>query len=619
MRCAIYTRVSTDEQAQPEYNSLQLQAELCQHYIEVQREQGWMVAGVYEDSGFSGKDLKRPALQRLLRDIRRGDIQIVVAYKLDRISRSLRDFYEFWGVLQNVGAIFVSATQSFDTSAPAGNLMLNVLLSFAQFERETTAERTAAKMWARAQKGMWNGGYVPYGYAYDPSRQLLLPHEEEVAVVRRIFEDFIRLGSVGRVCEELNREGLRTRSRVIGREAGNPRQVGGTPFRPDTVRALLQNPIYVGLIRCQGETFPGRHESLIPPAVFDQATALLAERRSFPSRSSQDQHVHLLKRLIRCADCGSTMTPYPSGKVGKDGERYLYYVCTAVLRDQRGCPCQVRRLPVRRLERAVAQLLTSLAACPDVLSSHLRRSAAADGKELRTLATRRTDLLSSLQDIERQLSALLTHFGKEQVPVYVGEEIARLDVRREDVRKEIVGLEGRIEELREGTVSEEALLERLTVLESDFDGLSLEEQKGILQGIVGRIEVDPGKSVPTDRPGKPRLRTRRLLLNISLKSSPSSEGRRPRICAVIPCWGDLDSSRVAAEFVLHQGVPSETPSAVILAPPAKPQETPEQRALRFQRMLDAGEVGSRAELARRLGVARSWVTQVLQHLPAASS
>lgn len=616
MRCAIYTRVSTDEQAQPNYNSLQLQAELCEHYLEVHREQGWVVAGLYEDAGYSGKDLNRPALQRLLRDVRRGDVQVVVAYKLDRVSRSLRDFYEFWGVLQAAEAIFVSATQSFDTSAPAGNLMLNVLLSFAQFERETTAERTAAKMRARAQKGLWNGGYVPYGYAYDRSQQLLLPDGDEAPIVARVFREFVRLGSAWRVCEELNREGLRTRSRVIGR-AGNPRQVGNTPFRPDTIRSLLQNPIYIGLIRCQGETFPGRHEPLIPPALFEQANALLADRQSSPRRSSQDQHVHLLKGLVRCGDCGSTMTPYPSGKIGKEGERYLYYVCTAVLRDQRGCPCQVRRLPVRRLERAIAVLLSSLADAPAVLSSHLRRCTATDRKELQSLSSRRANLLSSLQDIERQLSALVAHFGKDEVPVYVSEEIVRLDEQREEIRKEIGTMEARIEELREGTVSEEELLERLSVLSRGFEGLSLQEQKAILQGIVGRIEVDvETPSVPNDRQGKSRRRTRRLLLNISLRSSPPLEGRRPRICAVVPCWGDLDSSRVATEFVLHHGIPAETTSAVIPAPPAKPQETPEERALRFQRMLN--EVGSRAELARQLGVARSWVTQVLQRLPASS-
>lgn len=270
---------------------------------------------------------------------------------------------------------------------------------------------------------------------------------------------------------------------------------------------------------------------------------------------------------------------------------------------------------MRRLERAVAQFLSTLAVSPDILSSHLRRSGATDSQELKSFSSRRTDLLSSLQDIERQLSALVAHFGKDDVPVYVSEEIVRLDGQREEIRREIGTLEARIEELREGTVSEEELRQRLARL-GKMDGLSLEEQKTVLQEIVGRIEVDLDRSsVLADRQGKPRLRTRRLLLNISLRSAPPSEGRRPRICAVVPCWGDLDSSRVAAEFVLHHDVLSETPPAVIPAPGVT-HETPAERALRFQRILD--EVGSRAEVARRLGVARSWVTQVLQHLPASS-
>ena len=153
MRCAIYTRVSTDEQARLEYSSLETQAEICEHYVQVHREEGWSVTGVYEDAGLSGKDLRRPVLQRLLGDVRRGDIDVVIGYKLDRISRSLKDFYEVWEVIRQAGATFVSATESFDTSAPAGMLMLNILLSFAQFEREVAVERTAAKMRARAQRG----------------------------------------------------------------------------------------------------------------------------------------------------------------------------------------------------------------------------------------------------------------------------------------------------------------------------------------------------------------------------------------------------------------------------------------------------------------------------------
>jgi DNA invertase Pin-like site-specific DNA recombinase len=157
MRCAIYTRVSTDEQARSEYSSLERQKEVCASYIEIQKEEGSHLAGVYEDGGYSGKDLSRPGLQELLQDVRDRKIDVVVTYKIDRISRSLKDFYEFWEVLKEHGVSFVSAAQHFDTSDSTGMLMLNILLSFAQFERELTRERTLSKMAGRAEKGLWNG------------------------------------------------------------------------------------------------------------------------------------------------------------------------------------------------------------------------------------------------------------------------------------------------------------------------------------------------------------------------------------------------------------------------------------------------------------------------------
>ena len=279
-------------------------------------------------------------------------------YKLDRISRSLRDFYEVWEVIRQAGATFVSATESFDTSAPAGMLMLNILLSFAQFEREVAVERTAAKMRARAQRGLWNGGLIPFGYDYDRQVQLLTPHPDEAQTVRRIFLDLISLGSLARVCDSLTADGILTRTRTIVTRNGEPRQVGGRRFRPDGIRNLIQNPLYMGLIRCQGEDYPGKHEALISDEDWHRANAVLAARSSRVNPSSpRDEHCHLLKGLIRCEDCGSTMSPHPSGKSGKDGERFLYYACTAVVREPQRCKCRVRRLPVRRFENAVIRLL----------------------------------------------------------------------------------------------------------------------------------------------------------------------------------------------------------------------------------------------------------------------
>ena len=385
MKCAIYCRVSVDEDARPDLNFITTQESACRSYIEAQRERGWVVAGVYNDSGFSGRDLDRPEMQRLLRDIRSGRVDIVVSYKLDRVSRSLKDFYSFWEILDSAGIMYVSATQSIDTSSPAGSLMLNVLMSFAQYERELTVERTAARMLARARAGRWNGGYVPYGYDYDPHAQVLTPNTKEAPVVRAIFEWAVESDSLGLICKRLKEQGHRTRLRTISTATGDPRQVGGKPFRVDVVKLLIRNPIYKGLIACQGEVFEGRHEPLVSAELWNEANAAIISRPSEKcavGTAPRDDHIHLLKGLLRCGDCGSTMTPYPSGKKARDGQPYLFYVCTSVIRNQTGSPCRVRRLPARRLEQAVVQLA----------QQHRRRPAGGQGGAAARLQRRRQEI-----------------------------------------------------------------------------------------------------------------------------------------------------------------------------------------------------------------------------------
>lgn len=285
-----------------------------------------------------------------------------------------------------------------------------------------------------------------------------------------------------------------------------------------------------------------------------------------------------------------------------------------MIRNQRGCPCQVRRLPVRRFERAVVQVLSSLGDFPEVLRACVRQSSKFDARELRNLTSRRKDQPALQEDLEQQLHRLLSHFEQQVVPVFIGEEMTKLEARREELRKEIAGLEERIKELEGEVVDEGSLRDRLNLLHG-IDGQNLEEQKQLVQAVVARIEVDLWKpTAPADCPAKSRLLTRRLLVNISLKSSQSSDGRRSRTCAVIPCWGDLDSSRVAAEFMLHVGAPPDSIPGVIPQRQAKSQETPEQRALRLQKMLQSGEVGSRAALARKLGLSPSAITKALRRL-----
>src|SRR5690349_12122252 len=257
-RCAIYTRKSSEEGLEQEFNSLAAQREACEAYIRSQRHEGWVLTRPrYDDGGFSGGNLERPALQHLLADIRTGRINIVVVYKVDRLTRSLADFARLVEIFDAQAVSFVSVTQQFNTTSSMGRLTLNVLLSFAQFEREVTGERIRDKIAASKKKGMWMGGNVPLGYDADERALVINPAEAET--VRRIFALYRELGCVRRVKEEADRLGLKTKRRTMS----NGAERGGKPFSRGHLSQLLANPIYTGRIAHKGQLYPGQHPALI--------------------------------------------------------------------------------------------------------------------------------------------------------------------------------------------------------------------------------------------------------------------------------------------------------------------------------------------------------------------
>ena len=278
-RCAIYTRKSSEEGLEQEFNSLQAQCEACEAYIRSQRHEGWALARTrYDDGGFSGGNMERPALQRLLADIQGGRIDIIVVYKVDRLTRSLADFARLVEIFDAQGVSFVSVTQQFNTTSSMGRLTLNVLLSFAQFEREVTGERIRDKIAASKKKGMWMGGNVPLGY--DASERTLVINPAEAETVRRIFALYRELGCVRRVKEEADRLGLSTKRSTTA----NGTERGGKPFSRGHIYRLLSNPIYIGQIAHKGQLYPGQHPALIDAetwtAVRDQlATNATNHRR----------------------------------------------------------------------------------------------------------------------------------------------------------------------------------------------------------------------------------------------------------------------------------------------------------------------------------------------------
>ncbi|HEX3418877.1 MAG TPA: recombinase family protein, partial [Stellaceae bacterium] len=302
-RCAIYTRKSSEEGLEQNFNSLAAQREACEAYIRSQQHEGWVLARPrYDDGGFSGGNLERPALQRLLTDIRTGRIDIIVVYKVDRLTRSLADFARLVELFDAEAVSFVSVTQQFNTTNSMGRLALNVLLSFAQFEREVSGERIRDKIAASKKKGMWMGGNVPLGY--DADERTLLVNPAEAETVCRIFALYRVLGCVRRVKEEADRLGLRTKSSTTA----NGTERGGKPFSRGHLYTLLSNPIYTGQIAHQGELYPGQQPALIDHETWITVRDQLAANTSNHRLKAKAAEPSLLAGLLVDAR-GDRLTP----------------------------------------------------------------------------------------------------------------------------------------------------------------------------------------------------------------------------------------------------------------------------------------------------------------------
>jgi len=319
VRCAIYTRKSSDEGLEQEFNSLDAQYESCKAYIFSQKHEGWTVARErYDDGGFSGGSIERPGLKALLADIAAGKVDVVVIYKIDRLTRSLADFARIIEVMEKHGASFVSVTQSFNTKTSMGRLMLHVLLSFAQFEREVGAERVRDKIAASKAKGMWMGGTVPLGY--DASDRKLVVNEAEATTVRAIFAAFVELNSVQETLRWSQEQRLTTKVR---HRAG--KQIGGTPFHYGALRCILSNRTYVGEVEHKGKTYPGQHAAIVDRELFSRAQTILASRSSEKMRRPKLASSSLLQGLIYDRH-GRKMGP---AHTHRNGQRFRYYITHA--------------------------------------------------------------------------------------------------------------------------------------------------------------------------------------------------------------------------------------------------------------------------------------------------
>lgn len=353
LRCAVYTRKSSEEGLEMEFNSLDAQREACEAYIVSQKAEGWtLVPDRYDDGGISGGTLDRPALQRLLADVEGDRIDIVLAYKLDRFSRSLSDFMKLMDAFERKNVTFVSVTQQFNTTTSMGRLTLNMLLSFAQFEREVIGERIRDKVAASRRKGLWMGGWRPLGY--DVKDRKLVVNAREAATVKMVFERFIKVGSATKLVEQLRSEG------VTGKN--------GRLVDKGYLYQLLKNRVYIGEAVHKGESYPGEHKAIVPRQLWDKVHTILEGNARKRAAKARAQTPALLKGII-FGPTGCAMTPTHTRKRGR---LYRYYMASDLLKHEADCP--VRRVPAGEIENAVVDQVRGLLRAPEIIVRTWRKA-----------------------------------------------------------------------------------------------------------------------------------------------------------------------------------------------------------------------------------------------------
>jgi site-specific DNA recombinase len=486
VRCAIYTRKSTEEGLEQEFNTLDAQRESAEAYVRSQQHEGWTcLPDRYDDGGFTGGNLERPAVRRLLADIEAGHINCVVVYKVDRLSRSLLDFAKMMETFDKHRIAFVSVTQQFNTASSMGRLVLNVLLSFAQFEREIISERTRDKIAATRRRGKWSGGPPLLGYDIDPHGTRLLVNADEAARVRAIFALYLEHESLLPVLRELEQRGW-TNKRWRTR-AGH--DSGGGRISKTALHRLLTNVVYAGKVRYKGEVHAGEHPAIIDADMFERVQALLRRNGRTGGAAVRNQFGALLKGLLRCGCCDCAMTPAHSTR--NKTKRYRYYVCTNA--QKRGWDqCPSKSVPAAEIEQFVVDRIKCVGKDPTLLQATVAEACEQDEARLAELEAERRIIdrdLARLQGEERQLARPLAGPDDEDA-------LARLAEVQERVRQAEARL-GRVREqtaaLRREWLDEEDLALVLSAFDPVWESLTPLEQARIVQLLIARVDYDGAK------------------------------------------------------------------------------------------------------------------------------
>jgi len=483
-RAAVYVRVSTDEQAALEFNSLQAQEQICKTYISMRdadpaAPERWTHSQTYSDPGYSGGTLDRPALKRLMADIESGQINTLLVYKIDRLSRSIHQFYRIWEILEHYGVDLVSATQDLNTSTSQGKLMLNMLLSFGQFEREQISERTRDKVAAARKQGRWTGGMPILGYDVGPRGGRLVVNEDEAAMVREIFRLYLATPSLTKVVEELGRRGWRRKTWTL--RSGAVRN--GAAFDKLGLLHLLRNPLYIGKVPHRGILHPGQHEVIVEHAAWNRAQALLTRNGTSGYQGEREDSRALLKGLLYCAQCNCRMTP---SYTTKGNRRHRYYVCqTRLKKGAHACP--TGRVAAHEIEQRVVEQIRAIRADPELIVETMRQARAQLDEQRMSLAAERRKLA---KDLGRQRVAMKALVGKTSRNGDVGDRVAEFHGKIQAIQSRLAATDQAIAATKATKVSETDTAKVLAEFDSIWDALWSAERSRILNLLAEGIDHD---------------------------------------------------------------------------------------------------------------------------------
>jgi site-specific DNA recombinase len=484
VRCAIYTRKSTEEGLQQEFNSLDAQRDSAESFIASQMHEGWTCLPThYDDGGFTGGNMDRPAFKQMMEDIEAGKIDCVVVYKVDRLSRSLLDFSRIMEKFDQANVSFVSVTQQFNTTCSMGRLTLNILLSFAQFEREIISERTRDKIAAARRKGKWSGGMPVLGYNVTAETSKLIVDPVEAERVRAIFDLYLERRSLLAVVDELDRRAWVTKQWTTKR--GTCR--GGKPFNKTSLHRLLTNVTYIGKLRYKDEIHEGEQDAIVDLKIFEKVQARLNRNGRSGGGEVRNKYGALLKGILRCKACDCSMTPSHSIKAGN--KRYRYYVCLQA--QKRGwAKCPTKSVPAGEIERFVVEQVRAIGRDRSLARKSIEKASAAVREQIASLATEELLIQRNLTQWQNQLGEVIRKLpagGDDSVLLGV---LADLQDRVRENEKRLSTIRIDSDGLRKTILDPDEATEALAHFDELWDTLAPQERVEILQMLIRHIEYD---------------------------------------------------------------------------------------------------------------------------------